>query len=257
MKHFTAVFFTILIFFLLSLNQVKAQDISLGIANYLQINGSNVKDGSIVSSSQGGYTLSKTEYDPRVVGVVAKNPAVSFNLDASAPNTYPVVTAGNVLINVTSQNGSIKKGDLLTTSKLPGVGMKATNTGYVLGTALADYQASSKTAVGQIPVSLNLHYSYTSARLKTSLLDIAQLSVLATYESPVMVFRYFIAGVVVVLSIIFGFMSFGRVASLGVEALGRNPLASRFINFGIVINTVITIFIILGGVAIAYFVLSI
>jgi F0F1-type ATP synthase membrane subunit c/vacuolar-type H+-ATPase subunit K len=60
---------------------------------------------------------------------------------------------------------------------------------------------------------------------------------------------------VVILSFILGFISFGRIANTGVEALGRNPLAGKMIQFGIFLNVLITISIVIAGFALAYFVL--
>lgn len=233
----------------------QKENISLGIANNVPIKGDNIKNGDIVSSSEGGYVLSKTPYDPLVIGVVTTNPAVSLSIEGSDDNTYPVVSSGNVEINVTTQNGNIKIGDLITSSNTPGAGMKAKQTGYVLGRALDNFTSDSKSEVGRINIALNLHYSYSSANTPSSLKDLFSLSVLATYESPSAVFKYIVAGVVILLSFILGVISFGRVANTGVEALGRNPLAGRMIQFGIVLNVLITLSIIAAGFGMAYLII--
>lgn len=233
--------------------------LSLGIANYYPVQG-DVKDGNIVSSSPKGYFLTSTAYDQTLVGVVTNNPAVALNLEGQSGKTYPVVASGTVQVLVSSINGNIKKGDPVTSSTIPGVGMKATKTGYALGTSLDDYSATDTKATGKINVSMNLHYSFAkvtsgSNNVQASLLDIANLSVLATYESPTAVFKYVVAAVVIMISFILGFVSFGRVAKSGIEALGRNPLAGRMIQFGIFLNVLITVAIIISGIFIAYFVL--
>jgi F0F1-type ATP synthase membrane subunit c/vacuolar-type H+-ATPase subunit K len=69
------------------------------------------------------------------------------------------------------------------------------------------------------------------------------------------VFKYFIAALIVFASFFFGFYIFGRVAGKGVEALGRNPLASKMIEMGIVMNVVITVVIILSGLGLALVIL--
>jgi F0F1-type ATP synthase membrane subunit c/vacuolar-type H+-ATPase subunit K len=53
-------------------------------------------------------------------------------------------------------------------------------------------------------------------------------------------------------SVVTGFIYFGKVARSGVEALGRNPLAARLIQFGIFINLLLTFGIMLLGGVIAY-----
>lgn len=234
-----------------SSNAQKEQDISLGIANYVQITGKDIHDGDIISSSEKEYFLSKTPYDPLVIGIVSLKPAVSLNITSSDPSSYPVVSAGNVKVNVTSMNGNIKEGDLITSSLIPGAGMKATQTGYILGRALDEFNSADKKSVGSINLALNLHYSYSSSKTQSSLTDILNLSVLATYESPSAVFKYVVAGFVILLSFILGVVSFGRVANTGVEALGRNPLAGRMIQFGIIMNVLITLAIIAAGFGMA------
>jgi F0F1-type ATP synthase membrane subunit c/vacuolar-type H+-ATPase subunit K len=75
------------------------------------------------------------------------------------------------------------------------------------------------------------------------------------FESPLAALRYVIAGILVVGSFIFGILHFGRIAKSGVEALGRNPLAAKTIQFGIIMNVMIAIVIMLVGLGIAYIVL--
>ncbi len=233
----------------------QEQNISLGIANYVTIKDKDVRNGDIVSSTEEGYALSRIPYDPLVIGVVSTNPAVSLNIEGSEDDSYPVVTSGNVEINVTSLNGDIKAGDLITSSTIPGAGMKANQTGYILGRALDDYSSSNKSEVGRINIALNLHYSYSSSKTPPGIKDILSLSVLATYESPSAVFKYVVAGVVIMLSFILGVVSFGRVANTGVEALGRNPLAGKMIQIGIVLNVLITLSIIAAGFGMAYLII--
>lgn len=228
-------------------------DVSLGVANYLMIQDKNVKDGDIVSFSPKGYFLSKSDYDASMVGVVAQNPAISLEF-TDAPGGYPVVSSGNAYVNVTTQNGSIKKGDPITSSKIPGVGMRAARTGYIIGAALENYSNTDKTKISKIPIVLNVHYFVSNSAIQLGLFDIFSLSTLATYEEPIKAFKYFIAALTLVLSFVFGFFSFARTANKGLEALGRNPLASRTIQVGIFINISIAIVIVLAGLIVSFIV---
>ena len=56
-------------------------------------------------------------------------------------------------------------------------------------------------------------------------------------------------------SFVMGFVYFGRVARSGIEAIGRNPLASRIIQFNVILHILISIVIVLVGLAIAYLIL--
>ena len=229
----------------------EKENISLGIANSVPIEDKDVKNGDIIASTEKGYFLSRVPYDPLVIGVVSTKPAVSLNLETENKSAYPIVTTGNVKVNVSSINGDIKEGDFISSSSIPG----ARQTGYVIGRALESYASKDKKAVGSINIALNLHYSYSSEKTGESLKDILNLSVLATYESPSAVFKYVVAGIVILISFVLGIVSFGRVANTGVEALGRNPLAGKMIQLGIVMNVLITISIIAAGFGIAFLII--
>jgi hypothetical protein len=70
----------------------------------------------------------------KVAGVVATNPG--FLLGRDTKNGVPIAFQGRVPVKVTTKNGDIKPGDFITTSDIPGVGMKATEAGRVIGKAL-------------------------------------------------------------------------------------------------------------------------
>lgn len=244
---------------------------ALGIANYLEIKGDNVGDGSIVSFLGKEYVLSSVPYDQSVVGVVTTAPAVSL-FQEDMEGTFPVIPAGNAIVNVSTINGPIKKGDLVTASSIAGTGMAACvrkdwlalnknnkgecKSGFVIGTAQEDFTSNDPKQIGKIHVTLNFHYNYTTKdALKGKLIDVMNLSSIAATEQPSVVFRYVAAGIVVILSFAIGFLSFGRIAKNGIEALGRNPLAGRIIQLGIFFNVVITITIILTGVLMGYLII--
>jgi len=241
--------------FLSSVVSVAAQsfDTSFGVANYLPILQKNVRDGAIISSIDGKYQLSNREYDPQMMGVVAENAAVVFKVEGT--DQSPVVSSGNAYVLVSGANGPIERGDLITASAKPGIGMKSTKSGYVVGSALEAFNAQSADEVKLVNVALNIRYTTFQTRVSQSLFDVLHLSAIATTEEPTTVFKYFLAGLIMVLAFVIGFFSFGRIANTGIEALGRNPLASRMIQLGIMLNVLITVAIIASGLVMAYFVL--
>lgn len=252
----------ILLFGFFSSQKIYAQadqtvlDSSVGIAHELEVVGENIRDGDLVSFENGQYVVTNEEYDANVIGVVSRNAAVVFETERSTRGV-PVVSYGNAVVNVSGANGAIQRGDLIAASSVSGVGMKATQAGYVIGSALENFNPASPDDNGQIEAFLNVHYYLARSETSRSLLDVLNLSAIATYEQPTVVFRYFLAGLIVLISIIFGFLSFGRTANTGIEALGRNPLAGRMIQLGIVLNVLITLSIILSGLAVAYLILRI
>src|SRR5258706_1392143 len=116
------------------LHSSLAEDISsIGIATYMPVAG-DVEDGDVVSSTEKGYFKSEKAYDPQVVGVVTSKPAISLKVD-SQKKGVPVVNVGTVVVKVTGTNDKIRKGAFITTSSKPGVAMKATRSGYIIGQA--------------------------------------------------------------------------------------------------------------------------
>lgn len=227
---------------------------TLGVATLVNTNTPNIKDGSVVSSSQNGAVLSDTPYDPQVLGIVSRDAAISISINNSN-NTVPVISNGDVYVLVSSQQGNIKKGDYLTTSTLPGVAVKAVDSGYVLGTALESYSDPNPKASALIAVDLNLHYFNTKPTFAGSLTDILKLALLPTTTNVNPIFKYIVAALVVLASLVLAFLTFGRTAAKGVEALGRNPAASRIIHLGIILNVMIVVVIVLAGLTVAFMIL--
>jgi len=67
--------------------------------------------------------------------------------------------------------------------------------------------------------------------------------------------RYLLAALILLLSFVLGFAYFGRVSRTGIEAIGRNPMASRMIQISILMHILITTVIIILGFGMAYIIL--
>jgi hypothetical protein len=211
-----------------------------------------VKDGAVISNSDKGAILTITAYDPQVMGVVSRDAAI---LIETSPNGVPIISNGKVYILVSSKNGLVKKGDLITSSTIPGVAVRADKDGYVIGTALEDAVNKNPDQIEKIAADLDLHYFNSKPIFPGTLSDILKIAFLPTRDSPSPIFKYIVAGLVLLASIILGFMSFGRTAAKGVEALGRNPSASKIIHLGIIFNISIVIVIIGAGLIVAFLIL--
>jgi len=241
------------------IREPTAADMSIGIAKYYPIE-EDVEDGDIISIIDNQYRKSQKTYDVSVIGVVTENPAIEISDQEYNANEkrYPVMDTGTAYVKVTTKNGDIKKGDVLTTSDIPGVAMKADRPGFAIGVADEDVSGLGD-EVKKIRVAMHLHYNYLGQEKgfpdKLTFTDIFAITKLLEYQSPSAVMKYIFAGTVVVVSIIFGYLTFARIASRGIEAVGRNPLASKAINFSIVVNVAITISIVLAGLILAYFII--
>jgi F0F1-type ATP synthase membrane subunit c/vacuolar-type H+-ATPase subunit K len=255
------VFVTCLLTFLFLTNNTFAQSAqsvqgaaTLGVAQIIQTKDKNVQDGAVLSAGEKGAILTNVPYDSQVVGVVSRDAAVLLNTSQGS-NLVPVISNGEVYILVSTKDGVIKKGDLLTSSTMPGIAVKAVNAGYVLGTAMEDYTNPNPKKTDKIAVNLNLHYFNSKPLFPGSLSDILKFVLLPTNEGPSAIFKYVISAIVVLGSFVLSFLSFGRTAAKGVEALGRNPAASKIIHLGIIFNVTIVFVIILAGMTVAFLIL--
>jgi hypothetical protein len=106
----------------------------------------DLEPGSVVVICEtGSVKLATNDYDSAVAGVVSGagdyRPALVLHKVAGAVARVPIAMLGKVFCNVDADLGSIKTGDLLTTSATPGHAMKVVDRtrafGAVVGKALA------------------------------------------------------------------------------------------------------------------------
>jgi len=117
---------------------------------------------------------SSSAYDSNLVGVISTEPAVllggfkTFQSQFKNEIQVPVTLSGRVPVKVSLENGPIEIGDYLTSSNIPGVAMKATEPGRVIGMALENFDGltpdvnPSTSGVGKIMVFVNPHWSLGS-----------------------------------------------------------------------------------------------
>jgi Domain of unknown function (DUF5011) len=108
--------------------------------------------GTVVTldpSIAAGVKRSSVSYDKNAVGIVSTKPGFILS-DASNATDTPVLVAlsGRVPVLVSTENGDIAPGDLLTTSATPGYAMKATKAGQVIGQAMTGLSGQATGTVG-------------------------------------------------------------------------------------------------------------
>jgi hypothetical protein len=109
--------------------------------------------------------------DQSVIGVVSTNPGYVLN-DGSMTNPVPVALAGRVPVNVSTANGPIHVGDYLTSSSIPGVAVKATTSGQVIGTAMSEDTDTNTNDVGQVTMFVKNTYYNGGTESATTGLDL-------------------------------------------------------------------------------------
>ncbi len=95
-------------------------------------------------------------YQSELLGVISTNPneVIGQNF-TSLENPRPVALNGRIPVKVSSENGQIGIGDNLTSSSIPGVAMKATKAGQIIGKALSAY---SDEGIGKIIAFVNISW---------------------------------------------------------------------------------------------------
>ncbi len=232
---------------------------TLGISQHVVIE-EPVEEGDLISHREGKYVLSDLALDNSIVGVVTYKPAVSI-ITSFDDNSVPVVSTGEASVRVSNINGSILKGDIIGASGLPGIGMKLTTDGYGLGIALEDF-SSDEDSIGMIKVLLNPQYVSVNSETADSfipptILDNFNLSALKQYDSMSEVLKLGAGFTLAAATFGFGFLTFRKIAVRAVDATGRNPLASKVIMFNLILNSVLTLVIIGGGLALSYLIIKI
>lgn len=228
---------------------VIAQEVSLSTALPVKVIDGKAIDGDILSLTQGGdYIHSKVTGDPLMFGVVTLSPAL-YLYDKAAKDEVPAVTSGKTYVRVSTAMGTIKKGDFITSSERPGVGVKAVSNGYVLGVAQENYTEAKADQIGLILVEVDPRFIQNNRNILSTLFSLPTLSLAAT---PLNALRYLIAAIITAISFYIGFRFFGRASLKGIEAMGRNPLAKRSIILVVILNATLTFGVMLIGLAVAY-----
>ena len=123
--------------------------------------GNGIEPGCLVSAVKGGRVrLSRRPYDRKVVGVVSGlgsvRPGLILNRSAATKAHAPVGVSGRVVCKADAQFGRIDVGDLLTTSEVPGVAMKASHRDRAFGCVVGKALQPLAEGAGEIMVLVGL-----------------------------------------------------------------------------------------------------
>lgn len=108
--------------------------------------------GDVVTVKRSGrlYVQRSMNAQDMVVGIVSTKPG--FIAGQPQEDAYPIALAGRVPTKVSAIGGAIEIGDALAASSIPGVAVKATRPGPIVGFALEGYSGGD---VGKIEVFVN------------------------------------------------------------------------------------------------------
>lgn len=234
--------------FVLLTTPVHAQQPPQGIeaTTIYEIADKDAVDGDILKATDKGLIRPSIGFDNKIFGIIQDNPLLVYRTPGQGK---PIVRSGIAHVNVTTLNGQIKYGDYITSSTIPGKGQKALESGYTIGMALGAFTGeggtqidgpNGKIASGKIPVAIRIEYTeLTNPRFAGRLFGFIGTSLLENVADPKQIgtiVRFIAAGLIILLSFTFGFLTFSRSIAKSIEALGRNPLAKATIQMTIVIN---------------------
>lgn len=232
----------LLLLLLIPLFPAYAQNPPTGIevTSTYEIADQDAQEGDIVSTTETGLVRSSKVGDNKMFGVIQEKPLLLYR-DLGATGK-PVMRSSIAQVNVTTLNGLIKYGDYITSSEIPGKGQKAPPSGPVLGIALTSFDGSG---VGKIPVALRIESAgLTAPGFTGSLFNLIGVAFLENLKDPkkfAEVIRYIAAGLVILLSFTFAFLTFSRSIVKSIEAIGRNPLAKSTIQLSMIINIILLV----------------
>ena len=133
------------------------------VAEPFEMSTAEIPKGSVVSIDEehpGHLKVCVGQYDTRVAGIISGangiNPGLSLHQTGVMEGSQNVALSGRVYVLADAANGSIKPGDLLTTSKTPGHAMKVTNHARAQGAVIGKAMSSLKTGKGLVLVLVTL-----------------------------------------------------------------------------------------------------
>ncbi|MCB9803934.1 hypothetical protein H6763_03830, partial [Candidatus Nomurabacteria bacterium] len=135
-------------------NNVAYETGGADFAEYFRVTTPN-QPGDIVA-----FTNKTAVTGDSIVGVVSDTAGFVGNAKTEEPLPDQAIVGfiGQIFTRVSTENGVIRKGDPITASSVPGVGMRSTQPGYIVGRALEDYLEADPTKVKRISVYVNPGY---------------------------------------------------------------------------------------------------
>lgn len=133
------------------------------LAEPFPFSSASVAEGSVViidDEHPGKLKLSARAYDTRVAGIVSGangvNPGISLRQEGTLDGSQNVSLTGRVYVLADATTGSIKPGDLLTTSDTPGHAMEAADHSRAQGAILGKAMTGLKEGKGMVLVLVTL-----------------------------------------------------------------------------------------------------
>jgi hypothetical protein len=243
---------------------------SAAISQGFRTNDMNLRPSALVSFERGSndrVELANRERVEQLVGVVGDKPLIALSTGDSQTQ---VITQGVTPVLVSTINGDIKAGDKITASPINGIGMKATASSLVIGTAREDLsgkptkevsvananKATSKVAVGAVSTQINITYFAGVSTAQGFLPPFLQQMANSIAGREVPVLRVVIGLLLLIVGVVSaGVLLYSSVQS-SIISIGRNPLSEGAVNKSLLRVGFIAIVVLLLTTTAVYFILT-
>jgi hypothetical protein len=258
----------LLVLFSLLVPSLGAQGAS-SIAQGFQSDDDNITSGALVSlkpANPNTIELSNTQNVDQLLGVVGEQALIELS---DGTNAVQVVTSGITPALVSDINGEVKTGDRITASPIGGVGMKATQSVLVAGTAQADLDSvdtdervitdkdgnQQVVRIGLVPLQVDTIFyvgSQDGSSFVPGFLQNLANSVAGRQVSPL---RVLVAALLLLLLFVSVIVLLYSSVKSSIISIGRNPLSESAVHksllqvgltvIGLLAFTVILVYLVL------------
>lgn len=200
---------------------------------------SSISAAALVSMQQtttNTVELSTVANTSRLVGVAGEKPLIELSGGGSG---LQVVTSGLTLTLVSDINGTVTNGDKITASPIEGVGMKATESAMVVGTAqgsLSSAQTETRSVttksgkrqdvhIGLLPVQVSVAYYTVAAQSSAFVPGFLQAIANNVAGRNVSPMRVLVAALILLLLFVSVTVLLYSAVRSSIISIGRNPLS--------------------------------
>lgn len=239
------------------------------ISQGFQTTDANIVEGALVgikSDTPNTVELSSPDRVDQLIGVVGDRPLIELS---GGTSSVQVVTSGVTLALVSDINGEVRTGDKITASPIEGVGMKATQSGVVVGTAQAELSTAETiernineksggqqtVKIGLMPIQVDTVFFAGSAAGSTFVPGAIQDLANSIAGQEVSAVRVMIAALLLVLLLVSVVVLLYSSVKSSIISIGRNPLSENAVHkslfqvgltiVGLLAFTVILVYLIL------------
>lgn len=229
---------------------------------------SNFQPGSVVALSNNSsdtVELAPANNPSRVYGVVVDPSTASVIVKTASAQVY-VATSGSYPVLVSTQNGTIKRGDYLSLSAADGIAAKSTaDQSYVVGQAAGNFDGTSGvlahqsdgSAIGRINAAIAIGQNPFAKKGDTYVPKVLQRVGQTLAGKPVSVLRIYSALTMFAVTLLISTLLLLGGIKNGMISIGRNPLSQHSVMLGLVQVITAAIAVLIIGLSGVYLLLKI